>query len=555
MTLLDGLQAYWKLDEVSGNRVDLISGAILAETGGSTSYKYDEHGKAADFKTGLSRYLLSANYYNYYPMSLMFHGSLLGTTATADLILLGNFSTGGIGWQIYLHGSDLKFQMAADGSNHIAGDLTGNRNANYSPVIFWLVMGSTLKMGLAGKRGNYTSVTGTSITYTNANWVGTPQAAPDTNTLRVGKGAYATYPSMLLSHLGIWNRVLTASELVQIINGDVYPFNGVYNLRQKRTTRTASSARSLASAKSLATVRPTMGQLHFTIGNIQLLTITTPDGTGRAVHPSVLYRPGGAAFGGYDWWMGFTPYANDTQENPCILASTDGYTWVVPAGISNPLDPDPGTPQHNSDTELVYWNGSLYLYYVHYINSSQTNLCRRSISSGMVVGDEEICISTSQPASPAIIIKDGLWYLLYRNQGTIADSQIAYSKDGLNWSIPKTIGYSDYGFGTSLGMNFWHPTIFNYHGRIFGLVAQQLSGTGTGAEQLYEFWIDDFESYQKVNSVPIITPTTPGITWSPSCIYRACFVDGSTPRIYFSTMGPTTADRNIAVADVSISFV
>lgn len=84
------------------------------------------------------------------------------------------------------------------------------------------------------------------------------------------------------------------------------------------------------------------------------LDVPTPDGTGLAVHPSVVDfydQP----WNGHRFWMAFTPYATDPRENPCIAYSDDGYTWTVPAGLTNPIYPWSGVAgQYNSDTELVY---------------------------------------------------------------------------------------------------------------------------------------------------------------------------------------------------------
>ena len=85
----------------------------------------------------------------------------------------------------------------------------------------------------------------------------------------------------------------------------------------------------------------------------------TPDGTGQVVHPSVVdfrTQHGQAKWNGRRFWMAITPYPNGNSgaENPCILASDDGYTWVVPSGLTNPIDPPPGATGYNSDTDLEY---------------------------------------------------------------------------------------------------------------------------------------------------------------------------------------------------------
>lgn len=85
-------------------------------------------------------------------------------------------------------------------------------------------------------------------------------------------------------------------------------------------------------------------------------TLATPDGTNQTVHPSVvdMVAETGQPLSGYRWWMANTPYPPDAQENPCIWASNDRVTWVVPPGVSNPIAPQPPPPQVSSDTELVW---------------------------------------------------------------------------------------------------------------------------------------------------------------------------------------------------------
>lgn len=84
------------------------------------------------------------------------------------------------------------------------------------------------------------------------------------------------------------------------------------------------------------------------------LTIPTYDGSGQATHPDVV-DAGPSGWNGYRYWMAMTPYpaANDDYENPSILASNDKTTWIVPTGLTNPVDPFPGGAYYNSDTDLA----------------------------------------------------------------------------------------------------------------------------------------------------------------------------------------------------------
>ena len=106
------------------------------------------------------------------------------------------------------------------------------------------------------------------------------------------------------------------------------------------------------------------------------LTITTYDGSGETTHPDVVDF-GTSTFGGYRFWMVNTPYPNldSSFENPSVWASTDGQTWVVPAGLTNPLVPDPGGSDFNSDPCMVYDSslGKLRVYYRQSVGATEKN--------------------------------------------------------------------------------------------------------------------------------------------------------------------------------------
>ena len=90
------------------------------------------------------------------------------------------------------------------------------------------------------------------------------------------------------------------------------------------------------------------------------LTIPTPYPSQNALHPDVVdFHP--ASWNGFRFWMAFTPLP-EPEENPCIVASNDGVTWVAPSGLSNPIDPTPPTG-YNSDTALAYDAGSLHCFW------------------------------------------------------------------------------------------------------------------------------------------------------------------------------------------------
>jgi len=108
---------------------------------------------------------------------------------------------------------------------------------------------------------------------------------------------------------------------------------------------------------------PTLGTDFGVTGDVSPTTWTTYDGSGVVVHPSILDNPPG--FGAHRYWAAATPYpGSDNQlENPSIFVSEDGFTWMAPEGVTNPLVAAPADG-YNSDVCLVLApNASLLLFY------------------------------------------------------------------------------------------------------------------------------------------------------------------------------------------------
>ncbi|HJF30542.1 MAG TPA: hypothetical protein K8V56_02030 [Sporosarcina psychrophila] len=181
-----------------------------------------------------------------------------------------------------------------------------------------------------------------------------------------------------------------------------------------------------------------------------LLTIPTPDGTGSATHPSVLrFR---TKWNGYTWWMAFTPYASTAEENPCIVASNDGVTWVVPTGLTNPVFGAPSVG-YNSDTDLIYLkNGDKLRMYFREYTAESKKIWHSESTDGVNWSAKVLCIfpeDFTDAISPSIIYTDK--YYMY------VGSPLAYyeSVDGINWS-----NYTLCNTGIEKFGDVWHPMVW-----------------------------------------------------------------------------------------------
>lgn len=191
-----------------------------------------------------------------------------------------------------------------------------------------------------------------------------------------------------------------------------------------------------------------------------LANTPTYDGSGQAIHPSVYDAGVGNTWNGHRYWMAMTPYPNNNAdlENPSILASDDGNTWVVPDGLTNPVIPHPaGTGGFNSDPELVMVGSTLYMIYRTSDSDSTPVDHIRVVSStdGVTWGDAASLFSVAYTAcmSPSVIY-DGSQYVMYSVNATATPSLIerrtAPAVTG-PWSDPATVWSANVGSARA-----WH---------------------------------------------------------------------------------------------------
>lgn len=136
------------------------------------------------------------------------------------------------------------------------------------------------------------------------------------------------------------------------------------------------------------------------------------------VHPDVWDF--GKVWNGYRYWMAYTPLpeANPNDfENPCIIASNDGESWVEPIGILNPIYPK-GALNYQADTELYYEAGKLYLIWRGRDNDNNIKLCYGYSTDGInwsekaFINIDSVIDQNTALISPCII-KDSDKYILY----------------------------------------------------------------------------------------------------------------------------------------------
>lgn len=275
-----------------------------------------------------------------------------------------------------------------------------------------------------------------------------------------------------------------ALKLVQEA-GDSTQFSVYWNGLKISTTQTISDAgiisntiHGLFSTDPLSTFGGTFklsdtDELDTITASHALAALTTPtyDGSGAAIHCDIYDAGSGSTFNGYRYWMAFTPYfdRNNLYENPSILASVDGDTWEEPAGISNPISPNPGSG-FQSDTDIIVADSIMYIFYGY---SGDGFLRYRSSSDGVTWSAETVLPFGTNERSPAVIAYDG-GFRMFTNYGTAAPYDLrmrtATSITG-PWSEPVTCALD-----TDSPYTVWHLDVINDSGTLYALMQMYVPG-------------------------------------------------------------------------------
>lgn len=264
------------------------------------------------------------------------------------------------------------------------------------------------------------------------------------------------------------------------------------------------------------------------------LTTPTYDGSGCTVHPDVVdmrtmhHR---RSWGGYRFWMAHTPFplSNSNYENPSILASHDGLTWVTPAGLTNPLAATPAT-KWNSDTDLVFDPAADQLAVMWRNEDYQPRLAR---SSNGVTWSTPVALtgwSASEEAlSPALVrMEDGSWVMFALSHP---------SRYVWRWTAPTLEGpWAGPVVGSGMPASAWHIDVIRWGGRFWAIIDDGGEDkAGIPAENaIYVASSADGLAWVR-NPVPVVTLGSGG--WDHSDLYRGTIQpheDGVRMRAWYS---------------------
>ena len=220
----------------------------------------------------------------------------------------------------------------------------------------------------------------------------------------------------------------------------------------------------------------------------RMLSIPTHEGSGQVVHPSVLYFPQG--WNGYEYWMAHTPYpfGAEKHEDPNIVASHDGDAWVVPVGLTNPLDDQTGNPSpYNSDTHLMMGpNGEMICTWrmVDRPDGGRNRIFWRTSTDGVNWTPKVEIMARPNPGEASTLVSQSLHrvagkWRLYGIDTTANPNRLVYFESSA--AVPATGSWGPLTVCPTppvpAGRDWWHVDIQNHNGEWVGIMNDVERGT------------------------------------------------------------------------------
>jgi len=291
------------------------------------------------------------------------------------------------------------------------------------------------------------------------------------------------------------------------------------------------------------------------LGRPTPIEFETYDKSHQVVHPSAVAFA--QPWHGQRFWLALTPYPNSDShvENPSVYGSMTGDSWSVPTGLVNPVAHT--SRGYLSDPELTYDPSSdeLRLYYREVVevrhrhekpkHKADVVYLTRSIDG--VNWTPAIALTNDVGhfvVSPTVARRaDGdwkMWAVDAGNAGCTSKSTrviLRHSVDGVIWSVPTPVAFSQPGFLPWHLDVQWVPELHAY----WALIAAYPAGTACTASSLFLATSTDGENWTTFASPALARGTIPEFSTN---VYRSTFAfepNGSDLTIWLT--GATTVKR------------
>lgn len=289
------------------------------------------------------------------------------------------------------------------------------------------------------------------------------------------------------------------------------------------------------------------------------LTTPTYDGSGEATHPDVYYNaskwPNAS---GAQYWMALTPYPTSQEafENPSILQSSDGTTWTVPSGLTNPLDPDPPGAEYNSDNDLfVDTDNAMYCIWRYSDKSTLDILYALKSVDGVTWTNKTELFRGGRDtlASPAFAYAGGVYYCWYVD--TIPSPNVLYRRTASSILGPWSAAQACTVTNVASTRDVWHLDVVR-QGSEWHAFVDMCARDGSGGSAALHFATSVDGLRWVLSGVPMLDVTSAG-HWDDERIYRASGVrtGGSGYDLWYSARNQTGEGGNWHIGKTTVTGV
>ena len=260
--------------------------------------------------------------------------------------------------------------------------------------------------------------------------------------------------------------------------------------------------------------------------------VPTYDGSGQAVHPSILVQDTAPRY-----IMAFTPYTDthDNVENPSVVISDDGLSFREEKPGLNPLVPAPEF-DHNDDPDLFFQNGKYSVLYLETKRPLNQTLFLLESTDRISWEKKELFSASVNPEnhffmlSPTYVEKGGMSYLFYVNR----DGTEGYC---IEYVTGKDIYSLDFTHRTSIRVNIlpedpWHLDIICHDNGYIMLLTVAKEGEQSTFYSLHLAESDDLIHWNICRNF-----------FLPNCYRSSGFVEDGILYIYLSKIYIPTARR------------
>lgn len=253
---------------------------------------------------------------------------------------------------------------------------------------------------------------------------------------------------------------------------------------------------------------PPMPKLTNAVTN---LSISTYDGSGQQVHPSVLYCA--TAWNGYKYLMAMTPYpqGNNNYENPSMRYSNNMITWEQITGQPDPIIAAPANlSDFHADPNIYLNDSALHLFYT--FNNGTIYNYHTTTTDGITWTTPIYMIGLNNVVSLSFLFNGSgweAWGITY--PGRVIKHYT--TSDLITWTEGDPI------FGVDIsGYTPWHPEVKLYDGQY-----QMLLLEGDGNRLFYLNSTNGIEWCADENN-PVLTGSGNGTAKWDEMLYKSSFI-------------------------------